>query len=216
MKHLLTKGMIALTLVLTPVVATAAPIQVGIGAFSGLETVLDFDGVLLGQTITNQFVGQGVDFSGSTLISGSTAGGTVNDAHNFFTSPGTAVLQNFLTGVNCLPCQPVVIDFLTPMQLIGMDLVSAGNSAAFTVENTLLGTSTLFNINVGVNNNPDVFAGFFDPAGINRITIATSINGAIGLNDLRLEQPVPEPSTMLLMGTGLAGMIGWRYRKQQA
>ena len=38
--------------------ADAAPIQVGLGAFSGSETVLDFDGVGLGQPITNNFVAQ--------------------------------------------------------------------------------------------------------------------------------------------------------------
>lgn len=29
-------------------------------------------------------------------------------------------------------------------------------------------------------------------------------------------KPVPEPSTMLLLGTGLAGIVGWRARKQHA
>jgi len=27
--------------------------------------------------------------------------------------------------------------------------------------------------------------------------------------------PIPEPSTMILFGTGLAGLMGWRYRKKQ-
>ena len=28
-------------------------------------------------------------------------------------------------------------------------------------------------------------------------------------------EPIPEPSTMLLFGTGLAGLVAWRYRKQK-
>lgn len=31
----------------------------------------------------------------------------------------------------------------------------------------------------------------------------------------RFEQPIPEPSTLLLFGSGIAGLIGWRLRKQK-
>jgi len=33
------------------------------------------------------------------------------------------------------------------------------------------------------------------------------------VGDIASPAPIPEPSTMLLMGTGLAVLAGWRYRK---
>ena len=41
-------------------------------------------------------------------------------------------------------------------------------------------------------------------------------SGALGIDLKGNIQPVPEPSTMILLGSGLVGLVGWRYRKSQA
>ena len=58
-----------------------------------------------------------------------------------------------------------------------------------------------------------------DFMGITSILL-TMNNGDLKLDNIIYElaenQPVPEPSTMLLLGSGLVGIVAWRYRKHQA
>ena len=42
-----------------------------------------------------------------------------------------------------------------------------------------------------------------------------AILGSVTFSVNRIAEPIPEPSTMLLLGTGLAGLAAWRYRRSR-
>jgi len=187
---------------------------VGIGAFSGGETVIGFDSLSEDEVVTTQFLPLTVDFSGSSHVSGSTSAGVGSEAWFFFAAPGTAVLQNFADSCGASPsyCLPVVIDFTIPYALIGFDLVTNPGMTTVTVTLTSAGVSTPFLIPTG---SPESFVGFFDPSGIDQIVISGApLNGAIGLDDLRFEAPIPEPGTLSLLGAGILGLAALRRRRR--
>lgn len=75
------------------------------------------------------------------------------------------------------------------------------NESAWTVTsgswNALFADVTSLSVHI------DVLAGLGKDSGIDNFAI-TSAN-----------TPIPEPSTMLLFGSGLAGLVGWQYRKNR-
>jgi len=64
------------------------------------------------------------------------------------------------------------------------------------------------------------FLGVEDLAGIDRIEIAAAeiTNGALGMDNFRFEgtaAAVPEPSSLLLLGTAVISLVGYGWRRQQ-
>ncbi len=96
----------------------------------------------------------------------------------------------------------------------------ATSFSAFGPGNVLLGTIGPVSIADGSNNGEtgeDRFFGWTDPGGILSIHIS-SPGGGIEVDHLQYGRavtsvnPVPEPSTIMLLGSGLAGLIAFRYR----
>ena len=51
------------------------------------------------------------------------------------------------------------------------------------------------------------FAGFISDDPFNRVTVSSTANALYGMDDLVSARPVPEPSTLLLFGTGMALVV---------
>lgn len=207
----------AVVAALIPASASALTSLVGMEAFTGSETVLNFDELTEGEIAADQYLALGVDFGANgDAITASTAAGILGeDIWFFFDDPGAAVLQNFTERCNLPPgCHgPLVIDFVVPQQLVGLDLLTNFGDSEF--ETVAGGTMTTI---TALSGSPESFIGWFDPAGIDRITITAPDNGAIGVNDLRfgLSAPsIPEPSAAVVFAIGCV-VVGSATRRRAA
>ena len=190
--------------------ANADTIVVGPGAFTN-PALIDFESFLyVGQVpINNQYAGLGVTFS------------------NFWSDPGDGYLltggglvaaANFNPGVGCQGnCQPSDIILNLPgYTLAGFQIWSNSGVADVTV------TTGAGTFGFAFTPARNVFIGFFDPSGIQSIHIDPS-NGqpniAMVIDNVLLEGAVPEgavpePTTILLLGSGLTGLVGYRLRRK--
>lgn len=163
--------------------APSGPVAIGPGAFSGNETVIDFESIAQNEQITTQFAALGVTFSGDLFGDTFTADLFEN------TDPGLVVACNFIDN----SCGPPVgcsgswtVDFSSPVTRLGFDTIT--NST----DNTTL---TIFRSNVQIGSItfdtmvPDSFVGVEDIDGIDRVIVDAvgNGNGAICVNNFRFE-----------------------------
>ena len=185
--------------------AGAAPVQVGIGAFSGSETVHDFEAYQGNVDIlTNQLIGFGVTFNAIPIEPHIDYGSTFANAVKPFAGD-KGLFQGLKAGGE-------VIAFTSPVTRVGFHF---GSNVPVNVPfETYLGAvkTGSFNLNTAANTMP--FFGFQDFAGIDRIVFLRETTHRFVSQIDNLRFAVPEPHTLALLGLAAGGLIVRRRRKQ--
>jgi hypothetical protein len=175
--------------------------------------VIDFDS-LTPQVVLNGNI-EGVNLGGVTITSAFQGTTVVSDFGIGYRSPSNAITNIGFVTYN--PMTFVFDDVLHSVGFTGGD--RGGDTDQFTVDlfdsaNALLQTFTtpvfggnLLDPNIMV----DYYTVNFPIDGIKTMVVRNAINAGIGIDNLEFT-PIPEPATMLLVGSGLVGLAGLRRK----
>ena len=167
---------------------------------------IDFESLSDGDVVTTQF--PGLTFSNATAL---TAGISLNE-FEFPPHSGDNVVFD--------DSDPMTIDFSTPMADIGayftylvpltVDFFDPLHNLVGTVNSLFLSNLTLSG---DLGSSPNEFLNFAWASGISQMTITGDpLGGSFTMDDLQ-GTPVPEPTSLLLLVSGLAGMVGYGWRR---